>query len=66
MTAHHAGTKAALGSHLAERTYPNFVDGPERVAKTAASFDEASIARLRAVKAAVDPDDVLRFGLDLA
>jgi hypothetical protein len=65
LTAHHAGTKAALGSHLAERVYPNMVDGAERVAAAAASFDEASHARLRAVKAEVDPGDVLRFGLDL-
>jgi hypothetical protein len=66
LAAHHAGTREALASHLAERVYPNFVEGAERVARTAASFDEGSHARLRAVKAAVDPGDVLRFGLDLA
>jgi hypothetical protein len=33
LAAHHAGTREALASHLAERVYPNFVEGAERVAR---------------------------------
>ena len=66
VVAHVAGIKQALGSSLASRTYPNLTHGEERVAAAATSFDPGACARLRALKAEVDPDDVLRFGLDLS
>lgn len=48
----------AAAAPYAERSYPNFVEGP--AADASSFFDLATWERLRAVKAAYDPTDLLR------
>jgi hypothetical protein len=50
---------AGFEPYDAGRTYTSFVDHPTA---TAAAFDEATYARLRAVKAALDPEDRFPVG----
>jgi len=62
---HHAGTREALGAALDGTVHLNFVDGEERRARTRDAFTPESYERLRALKAELDPNDVLRYGVDL-
>ena len=55
----------ALDKELSGRVYVNFVDGEEARQKTRASFGEANFRRLQAIKAEFDPEDRLRFALDI-
>jgi FAD binding domain len=57
-------TKADLGAALSARTYLNGLDGVARRAAAATSIDAPDLAAIAAVRALVDPDDVLRFGVD--
>jgi FAD binding domain len=59
-----AALMAALRRHLSGRTYLNGLGGPARCAAAATAIDTADLAAIAAVRAAVDPDDVLRFGVD--
>ena len=59
-----AATKAALGERLTSRTYLNGLDGPARHAAAATSIDGPDRAAIAAVRAELDPDDVLRYGVD--
>jgi hypothetical protein len=56
--------KRSLRPHLSGRTYLNGLDGPARRAATATSIDAADRVAIGCVQATVDPDDVLRFGVD--
>jgi hypothetical protein len=62
--ARQSGLMAALRPHLSGQTYLNALDGPARCAAAATALDAADLAAIAAVRAAVDPDDVLRFGVD--
>lgn len=55
---------AALRPHLSGRTYLNGLDGPARRAAAATAIDASDLAAIATVHAALDPDDVLRFGVD--
>jgi len=59
-----AATKAALGDHLSARTYLNGLDGPSRCAAAATSIDAADVTAIAALRAELDPTDVLRYGVD--
>jgi hypothetical protein len=55
---------AALRPRLSGRTYLNGLDGPARRAAAPTAIDATDLAAISTVRAAVDPDDVLRFGVD--
>jgi hypothetical protein len=59
-----AATKAALGDRLTTRTYLNGLDGHARCRAAATSIDAPDLAAIAAVRAAIDPADVLRYGVD--
>ena len=59
-----AATKAALGERLTTRTYLNGLDGHARRCAAATSIDAPDLAAIAAVRADVDPADVLRYGVD--
>lgn len=52
-----------LAAHVTGATYLNFTEGCERQERTASSFTPEHHARLRAVKAALDPADRFCHGL---
>lgn len=60
--AHTASLWQALEPSLAHAAWPNFLDGDEQAARINDLYEPEKRARLRAVKAAYDPDDVFRFG----
>ena len=62
---HLRSLSSALAPRRAEHAYLNFLDGEQRRERTRQAYDEQEWARLRAVKATVDPDDRLRFGLQV-
>jgi hypothetical protein len=49
--------RSILSAYDTNRTYLNFVENP---ADPAAFYGDGAYARLRAIKAAVDPDELLR------
>ena len=59
-----AATKAALGERLTTRTYLNGLDGHARRRAAATSIDAPDLVAIAAVRADVDPTDVLRYGVD--
>lgn len=61
---HLEAVKAALGRHLTGRTYLNMLDGDERWAGASTSIDEPDLAAIIAVRAALDPDGLLPYGVD--
>ncbi len=61
---HLRATMEDLGPALSARTYLNALDGPARAAAAATSIDAADRAAIAGVQAALDPDRVLRFGVD--
>jgi hypothetical protein len=60
---HLDATKAALGVHLSPRTYLNVLDGAARAGAAVTSIDADDLAAIRALRAAIDPADTLRFGV---
>lgn len=66
LTSHLDSLREALAPFRGHHAYLNFLDGEERRERTREAFTDREWARLRAVKAAVDPRDRLRHGLALA
>ena len=64
VAAHQRSIKVALGDHLSGRSYINFLDGDERRRCARTAIDAADLAAIRRLRAELDPDDVLRFGID--
>ena len=64
VAAHQRSIKAALGHHLSGRSYINFLDGDERRRCARTAIDAADLAAIRRVRDELDPNDVLRFGID--
>jgi hypothetical protein len=62
---HLRSMREAMAPFRSPHAYLNFLDGEERRARTREAFTDAEWARLRSMKAAVDPHDRLRFGLPL-
>ncbi len=58
--------RGELSPHTSGTTYLNFLEGAEKIARARQGFDAASWDRLRAVKAAADPDNRFADGLPLA
>ncbi|MCB0968756.1 MAG: FAD-binding oxidoreductase [Ilumatobacter sp.] len=59
------GVRTELAPYVTGATFLNLVDGVERRDRTASSFSADHLARLQAVKAALDPDHRFRFGLPI-
>lgn len=57
--------RTALAPFRTRHAYLNFLDGEDRRRRTREAFPDDEWVRLQAVKAAVDPDDRLRYGLQL-
>jgi len=62
--AHLGATKAALGTSLSDRTYLNFLTGDERRSCASTALDDADRRAIAETCARLDPDDLLRFGID--
>ena len=60
-----AGLRRRLAPFTTGGTYLNFTEGEEKQARSASGFDAAALERLRAVKAEVDPEDVMSHGVDV-
>jgi hypothetical protein len=54
--------KAALGDHLADGAYMNFLDGEEARQDTAKAFGADKFERLTAIKSKYDPKNLFRYG----
>jgi FAD/FMN-containing dehydrogenase len=65
LEAHLRHTREALAPYVTGATYLNFTEGSEKQDRTASAFSPHHLARLRAVKAVLDPDDVFCHGFDL-
>jgi FAD/FMN-containing dehydrogenase len=65
VAAHIDAFREELAPHRSSYAYLNFLDGEDRHRRGPDAFTEVEWRRLRAVKAAVDPTDRLRYGLDL-
>jgi hypothetical protein len=63
---HLRSLRAALAPFRTAHAYLNFLDGEDRRARTREAFTAEEWTRLTSVKAAVDPEDRLRFGLPLS
>lgn len=61
---HLAATRDALGPHLSRRTYLNVLDGPARARAASDALDRDDLARIVRTRAAVDRDNMLRYGVD--
>ncbi|MDH3499997.1 MAG: BBE domain-containing protein [Acidimicrobiia bacterium] len=57
--------RAELAAHVSGNAYLNFLEGDEKLDRTQAGFDGDAWPRLRAVKAAFDPDNLFDHGLAL-
>jgi FAD/FMN-containing dehydrogenase len=57
--------KQELEPHLSEGVYMNFLNGKEARRRTAEAFTPHKYARLKALKAKYDPDNLFRFGYDI-
>jgi hypothetical protein len=65
LSVHLRSLRTALAPFRTPHAYLNFLDGEERRARTREAFTDEEWTRLTSVKAAVDPEDRLRFGLPL-
>lgn len=63
VVAHQAACTAALGDHLSGRTYLDALHGTARATAATTSIDAADLDAIVAVRAALDPSDVMRFGV---
>ena len=61
-----AGVRRRLAPFTTGGTYLNFTEGEEKQDRSASGFDPAALERLRAVKAEVDPEDVMSHGVDVS
>ncbi|MBL8148209.1 MAG: FAD-binding oxidoreductase [Anaerolineae bacterium] len=59
---HSADFLTALSPHSSGAAYANFLSGEEQIARVNGLFEPEKYARLQAVKAAYDPDNVFRYG----
>lgn len=57
--------KSALQEHLSPGLYMNFLEGEEAVRRTAQGYLPESYARLKAVKAGCDPENLYCFSYDI-
>ena len=62
LEAHLRHTREALAPFVTGATYLNFTEGEEKQHRTASAFSPHHLARLQAVKAVLDPDDVFCHG----
>ncbi len=62
VNAHLKALRQELGAHLTGTTPPNFVDGLDQARRVADMFEPDKYARLQAVKAAYDPNNLFRYG----
>ncbi len=60
--AHNDSFQAALKPHLTG-AYPNFIEGPQAQKAVVHAFSPETLARLKALKAAVDPQNRFCYGL---
>jgi FAD/FMN-containing dehydrogenase len=65
LEAHLRYTRAALAPYATGAAYLNFTEGDEKQERTASAFSAGHLARLRAVKRAVDPHDRFSHGFRL-
>ena len=66
LEAHLAGLRSRLRGHTTGGAYLNFLEGEERVGRTKAGFTEEGYRRLQALKRRFDPQNLFRYGIDLA
>jgi hypothetical protein len=60
-----AGLRDRLAPSTTGGTYLNFTEGEEKQARSSSGFGPEALERLRAVKAEVDPQDVMSHGVDV-
>ncbi len=65
LEAHLRHAREALQPHVTGAAYLNFTEGTEKQQRTASAFSPAHLARLRAVKASLDPRNRFSHGFDL-
>jgi hypothetical protein len=63
--AHIRALRFTLAPHTTGQAYLNFCEGEEKRARTEEGFSPEKYDRLKAVKARMDRDDLMAFGLDL-
>lgn len=64
--AHLHRTRESLEPHVTGAAYLNFLDGEDRTARAAQAFSEENLARLRRVKATLDPGNRFCHGFGIA
>lgn len=62
MDAHLRQTREKLAPYVTGAVYPNFLDGDDRRTRAVNAYSEHHLARLRRVKAALDPGNRFAFG----
>ena len=62
---HIAAFKSALGPHLMDGVYINFLDSQESRERTPDAYGPGKFERLQALKAKYDPENLFRSGFDL-
>lgn len=65
LAGHIAAFKQAFAPHLLDGVYMNFLDGEESRARTHSAYEADKFARLQALKAKHDPQNLFRSGFDL-
>lgn len=60
--AHLRGLRQQLAPYVTGAVYPNFLDGEDRRTRAPQAYAPQHLARLRQVKAALDPEDRFGFG----
>jgi FAD/FMN-containing dehydrogenase len=66
LEAHLVGLRSRLRGHTTGGAHLNFLEGEERVGRTKAGFTEEGYRRLQALKRRLDPQNLFRYGIDLA
>jgi len=62
---HTEGLRAEIASCLPGDVYINFLEGEEARKRTPSAFSIESYQRLKRLKAAMDPENTFRYGLDI-
>lgn len=65
LQAHFARVRERLRPHATGGAYLNFLEGPEKIARTRQGFTPEAYRRLQALKRLYDPQDLFRYGIDL-
>ncbi|HEY5856852.1 MAG TPA: BBE domain-containing protein, partial [Aldersonia sp.] len=63
--AHLRHAREALAPHVTGAAYLNFLEGEDRTARAASAFSEEDLARLRRVKATLDPGNRFCHGFGI-